>query len=108
MGLRDHRDYLKFSLNSDKKYKDDPNEEKFEIVSNRGEKYLGFVLTVVEKSYSFDEAVMFDKVEIGLRLMPDNLDSLTELNNFSLSILMTVLVLLLSLWFIWYLLPPHI
>ena len=99
---------MKFSLNSYKKYADDPNEEKFEIVSAGGKQYLGFVLTVVERAHSFDEAVMFEKVEIGLKLMPDHLASLTEINNFPVSVLVTVLVLLVSLGGLWYVLPLNI
>jgi hypothetical protein len=70
--------------------------------------YLSFVLTVVERAHAFDEAVLFEKVEIGLRLMPDHPDSLTEHNSMPLAVLLTVLVLIFSLVTIWYMLPPNI
>ena len=69
---------------------------------------MSFVLTVVERAHAFDEAVLFEKVEIGLRLMPDHLDSLTEHNSMPLTVLLTVLVLIFSLMTIWYMLPSNI
>lgn len=61
------------------RYKDDPLSEKFEIaVADDGSQYLAFELSVVERAHAYDEAILFESVEIGLRLMPDGLDSFTE------------------------------
>jgi hypothetical protein len=82
--------------------------EQYEIVSLGEEEYLSFVLTVVQRAHAFDEAILFEKVEIGLRLMPDHPDSLTEFGNIYAAVVLTVIVLAAALATMWIMLPLHI
>jgi len=99
LGLRDHRYPSQFKLDHNKKYEDDPEGKLFEItevVSPSGEKkaFLAFVLSVVERAHSYDESITDNTMEVGLRLMPQNLHSFSEVGNLYLSIAFTVVVLL--------------
>ena len=48
MGLRDHKYPLKFKLDSNKRYKDDPEGKLYEIIKDTdGKLYLSFVMTAV-------------------------------------------------------------
>ena len=109
MGLRDHKYPLKFKLDSNKRYKDDPEGKLYEIIKDTdGKLYLSFVMTAVQRAFHFDEALKYEKTLIGLRLMPDKIDSFTEIDNINLAILATVVILLSFLFAVWKFLPERI
>ena len=67
-----------------------------EVVSPNGETkaFLAFVLSVVERAHSYDESITDNTMEVGLRLMPHNLHSFSEVGNLYLSIGLTIFALL--------------
>lgn len=57
-------------------------------------RYLCFVLSIVERSFGYDEAISINSIDVTLRLMADNLDSFSEVDNFYLSLSMTIAILI--------------
>ena len=55
---------------------------------------MAFALSVVERAHDYDESIADQKIEVGLRLMPQNLHSFSEVGNLYISIGLTVIVLL--------------
>ena len=68
--------------------------------------FLAFALSVVERAYDFDESIADNTIEVGLRLMPHNLNSFSEVGNLYTSILLTVVVLLGFVLIMYYLILP--
>ena len=78
-------------------------------METEGKRFLAFTLSVVERAHAYDEDILFQTVEIALRLMPDSLDSFTEVDSIAASIAWTVLVLSGFLLLVWkVVLPRHL
>ena len=91
-GLKDHKYTTEFTLDPNRRYTDDPNQERFEIAQANDEEYLVFHLSVVKVSFAMDEAKFFDRATVNLELRADRLDSFSKVGSFSVSILANVVM----------------
>ena len=79
----------------------------YEIVTaGAQDKYLSFELSIIERALNYDEALTDEQVEITLRLMPDSLDSFSQVDNFMVSLIITGLVLISFVVVVYYLVLP--
>jgi hypothetical protein len=66
-------------------------------------------MTVVKISHAMDEANLYDELDVALELMANNVNSFSKINNFSLSLVLTVLAIGLFLFGLYrFILPKHI
>ena len=107
-GLRDHRYASEFRLNNNKRYLDDPQGLKYEIVQKEGgEEFLVFVLSVVRVSLAFDEAALYNTVDVSIELMQDSLDSFSTVNSFAVSLVATVVTIGVFLSMVYFVILPQ-
>jgi len=66
-------------------------------------------MTVVKVSHAMDEANLYDDLDVALELMANNVDSFSKLGNFSLSLGLTCLAMVIFFYSLYrWLLPSHI
>ncbi len=58
-GLKDNQEAAEWILDENKRYKDDPKEELWEIARYKGKEYLVFVFSMFHIAYPNDEAQFF-------------------------------------------------
>lgn len=104
--LRDHRYPSEFTLSESKRYQDDLEGTKYEILETPQTSYLVFALSMVERAYSFDEANSLQKIDVTLTLMPNSLDSFSEVGSFWVSCAATCLVLGLFIAIVYFFVLP--
>ena len=84
---------------------DDPKEEKYEIATSGGEKYLVFLVSLVKVSYAVDEAKFFEGVKMNLELRANKMDSFSRVGSFPISILANIVMVLVFLGFMYAFFP---
>ena len=104
-GLKDHRYSSDFTLNEAKRYTDDPNQERYEILKVGSEDYLVFLVSLVKVAFAMDEAKYFETVSMNLELRPDKLDSFSRIGSFPLSLFGNIVMLAAFFGIMWYLFP---
>ena len=105
--LLDHKYASEFTLNQNKRYEDDPNQEKYEIVKTAadGEEYLVFVFSLVKVALAMDEAEMFKGVALNLELRSDSINSFSKIDNYWLSLLANLGMIVVFLGIMYALFP---
>jgi len=58
-GLKDNMETAEWTLDKNKRYTDDPKEERWEIARYKGKEYLVFVFSMFHIAYPNDEAQFF-------------------------------------------------
>jgi hypothetical protein len=107
--LSDHRYASEFKLNSERSYEDDVDGSIYEIRNIEDDSYLVFTMTVVKVSHAMDEANYYDELDVAFELMANNIDSFSKIDNFYMSLGITLLVLVLFFYGLYkWILPNHI
>jgi len=63
-GLKDNSESIEFAVDENKRYKDDPRGEKYEIAKIDGEEYYVFVFSLFHVAFPVDEAAFFEAARI--------------------------------------------
>lgn len=66
-------------------------------------------MTVVRVSHAMDEANLYDEVDVALELMADSINSFSKINNFWVSMGLTVVAITIFIFSLYrWILPNHI
>eukprot|EP00347_Sterkiella_histriomuscorum_P017432 403349391 len=103
--LLDHRYPVEFTLNQQKRYEDDQNEERYEIKRIGDEEYLVFSFSLVKIAYAMDETQYFKTIPINFELRPDNLSSFSAVNNIAYGAAASIGMIVVFLGVMWALFP---
>lgn len=107
--LADHRFASEFELNNLRAYADDTEGTTYEIRTVDDTTYLVFIMTVIKVSLAMDEANLYDEMDVSLQLMPDSLDSFSQVNSFAASLGLTILIIAAFITVVYmFILPKHI
>ena len=104
-GLKDNSESIEFAVDENKRYKDDPKGEKYEIAKIDGEEYFVFVFSLFHIAFPVDEAAFFDPERIQLTLRYDYLYSHSTFNNLKITLSIQVLMVLVFLLAMYLLFP---
>jgi hypothetical protein len=85
---------MEFALDGNKRYEDDPYQERYFIAQEGDEEYLMFVFSVVKVAYALDEASFYDKIRLTLELRANKLDSFSRMNNYPVTLALNAAMLL--------------
>ena len=103
--MKDHKYSSEFTLDANKRYSDDPLEERYMIDKVADEEYLVFIVSLVKVAMAMDESKLFEKVKMNIELRPDSLDSFSKVDSFFLSVLANVVMVILFLGIMYALFP---
>jgi hypothetical protein len=82
-----------FELDSNKRYKDDPNKEIYEIRKIGDESYFVLIAAAVKIALAMDESKMFGSVKVGFELREDSFNSFSSIDNFIVSLVCTLVIM---------------
>lgn len=85
-GLKDHKYASEFSLDQNKRFSDDPQQERYAIETIKDEEYLVFLLSIVKVAFAVDEAQFFKLTKLNIELRSDSLDSFSRVGSFPVSL----------------------
>ncbi len=104
-GLKDSRDGIEFQVDKNRRYADDPNQEKYEIPSLDGEEYFVFVFSLMHIAFPVDEANFFDPVRIQFDMKIISPTSESQLSSIPLSVAVEIIAILFFLTFMYFAFP---
>ena len=96
---------MEFALDGNKRYEDDPYQERYFIAQEGDEEYLMFVFSVVKVAYALDEASFYDKIRLTLELRANKLDSFSRMNNYPVTLALNAAMLLVFMSVMYLLFP---
>jgi hypothetical protein len=104
-GLKDNSESIEFAVDENKRYKDDPKGEKYEIVKIDGEEYFVFVFSLFHVAFPVDEVAFFEPARIQFIIKYDNLRSHSTFNSLKITVSIQVLMVLVFLLAMYLLFP---
>lgn len=96
---------MEFSLDANKRYDDDPYQERYFIAQEGDEEFLLFIFSVVKVAYALDEAAFYDKIRLTMELRSNKLDSFSRIKNYPATIALNVAALLVFMSVMYILFP---
>ena len=103
--LKDHRYPAQFGLDENKRYNDDPLQDKYLIERRGDEEYLVFMLSLVKIAIPLDEAKFFKGQQINLELRVDSIDSFSKVDSFAMSMFANLAMCVVFLSIMYFLFP---
>eukprot|EP00352_Strombidinopsis_acuminata_P009314 CAMPEP_0176377418 /NCGR_PEP_ID=MMETSP0126-20121128/28877_1 /TAXON_ID=141414 ORGANISM="Strombidinopsis acuminatum, Strain SPMC142" /NCGR_SAMPLE_ID=MMETSP0126 /ASSEMBLY_ACC=CAM_ASM_000229 /LENGTH=101 /DNA_ID=CAMNT_0017739253 /DNA_START=383 /DNA_END=684 /DNA_ORIENTATION=- len=89
-------------------YQDDPNGDLYETKTLNGRKYLVFLTSYVRISLAVEDSLLFDEAPLTIRVMPDEINAHSGVDNLMASIIISVIILAAFVYGILYTLPENI
>ena len=96
---------MEFTLDGNKRYEDDPYQERYFIAQEGDEEFLLFTFSVVKVAYALDEAAFYDKIRLTMELRANKLESFSRLKNYPATIALNVGMLIVFFGVMYLLFP---
>ena len=96
---------MEFALDGNKRYEDDPYQERYFIAQEGDEEFLLFTFSVVKVAYALDEAAFYDKIRLTMELRASKLESFSRLKNYPATIALNVAMLIVFFGVMYLLFP---
>jgi hypothetical protein len=104
-GLKDHRYVMEFALDANRRFEDDPYQERYFIAQEGDEEYLLFVFSVVKVAFALDETAFYDKIRLTMELRANKLEAFSRLKNYPATIALNVVMLIVFMSVMYLLFP---